>query len=253
MNGRGERRPPAASMAPRRRAPAAALYHRVSTLDQDAGAAGRELAAAARRLGLRVVLDVRETASGADGNRPGLARVMDAARRGDVDAVLVWKLDRFGRSALDLLGRLRELESAGVRFVAVTQGLDLRPGGDPMARLLLAVLSGVAEFEKDLIRERTRLGLARARARGSVLGRPRVERPPLPRVLELRERGRSWGEIAGALGCTEWAARAVVMERDRGAGRARSSRRDSSARSRSGRRGGRAPGRPPRRSRARAS
>jgi DNA invertase Pin-like site-specific DNA recombinase len=243
VNGRGARRS----------APAAALYHRVSTLDQDAHAASRELVAAARRLGLRVALDVRETGGGADGNRPGLARVMEAARRGDVDAVLVWKLDRFGRSALDLLGRLRELESAGVRFVAVTQGLDLRPGADPMSRLLLAVLSGVAEFERDLIRERTRLGLARARARGHAPGRPRVRRPALSRVLELRAAGRTWAELARELRCTEWAARAVVMERGRGVRPARSSPRDSSARA--GSRSTRAPSptRPPRRSRARAS
>ena len=82
--------------------------------------------------------------------------------RGDVDAVVVWKLDRWGRSALDVLANIQALADAGVRFVAVTQGLDVKPSGDAMSRLLLTVLAAVAEFERDLIRERTLLGLARA-------------------------------------------------------------------------------------------
>jgi DNA invertase Pin-like site-specific DNA recombinase len=97
----------------------AALYHRVSTVDQNQHAARTELRAAARRLGLRVVLDVRETGSRANNQRPGLVKVLEAAQRGDVNAVLVWKLDRFGRSAFDLLGNIRQLEAAGVRFVAI--------------------------------------------------------------------------------------------------------------------------------------
>jgi len=111
----------------------AALYHRVSTVDQNPNAARNELRAAARRMEMRVVLDQRETGKGLNNDRPGLVRVLDAARRGAIDAVLVWKLDRFGRSAFDLLGNIRQLEAAGVRFVAVTQGIDIRPGGDPMS------------------------------------------------------------------------------------------------------------------------
>lgn len=82
----------------------AALYHRVSTVDQNPHLARRELVAAARRMGLRVELDVRETGKGANNDRPGLVRVLEAAQRGSVDVVLVWKLDRFGRSAFDLAG-----------------------------------------------------------------------------------------------------------------------------------------------------
>jgi len=113
----------------------------VSTVDQDPHAAELELASAAAARGVRVVLDIRETGSGAMNDRAGLRRVMDAARRGAIDIVLVWKLDRFGRSALDLLANRRELDVCGVRFVAVTQGLDLQPGGDAISRLLLGVLA----------------------------------------------------------------------------------------------------------------
>ena len=127
-----------------RKKQSAALYHRVSTVDQDPSAARKELRAAAKRYGLAIELDVEETGSGANNDRPGLQRVMEGARRGRVDAVLVWKLDRFGRSALDLLANLRELEASATRFVSITQGIDIRPGGDAMSRLMLTMLSAVA-------------------------------------------------------------------------------------------------------------
>jgi len=131
----------------------AAIYHRVSTVDQNPQAARAELRAAARRLGLRVALHVRETGSGANNQRPGLVRVLQAVLRGEIDTVLVWKLDRFGRSAFDLLGNIRQLEEAGVRFVAVTQGVDIRPSGDPMSRLLLTMLSAVADHAEPAVME----------------------------------------------------------------------------------------------------
>ena len=188
----------------------AALYHRCSTLDQNPALARDELHAAAARLGAEVTLDVEETGSGARNDRPGLQRVMDAARRGKLDVVLCWKLDRFGRSALDVLANIRDLDAAGVRFIATTQGIDIRPGGDAMSRLILGVLASVAEFERDLIRERTRLGMAKARQGGKRIGRPRVPRPDPATVARLRAQGRSWSQIATDLGCSTWAARAAA-------------------------------------------
>lgn len=186
----------------------AALYHRVSTVDQNPRLAARELAAHARKLDLRVVLDVRETGRGTNNDRPGLQRVLDAARRRLIDVVLVWKLDRFGRSPFDLLANLRQLDAAGVRFAAITQGIDVRPGGDPMSRLLLTMLAAVAEFERDLIVERTRLGLAHARAKGKRLGRPpAADLPDRGHVMALRKRGLSWFAVAEQLGTEEWKAR----------------------------------------------
>ena len=187
--------------------PRAALYHRVSTVDQHPDAARTELRDAAKRYGFQVTLDVEETGSGANNDRPGLGRIMDAVRRGKVVAVLVWKLDRFGRSALDLLSNIRELEANGCRFVAITQGLDVRPGGDAMSRLLLTMLGAIAEFERDLIVERTKLGIAKARKDGKQIGRPRVSRPPARRVRALKRSGCTWSAIASQLGCSVWAAR----------------------------------------------
>lgn len=100
--------------------------------------------------------------------------------------VPVWKLDRFGRSAFDQLGNIRQLDAAGVRFVSVTQGIDIRPGGDPMSRLLITMLSAIAEFERDLIVEHTRLGLANARRAGVRIGRPRVPTPAADKVQRFK-------------------------------------------------------------------
>lgn len=180
----------------------AALYHRVSTNDQNPDAARIALRDAAQRFGLRVVLEIEETGSGANNDRPGLVRVLEAARRGQLDAILVWKLDRFGRSALDLLANLRQLENSGVRFVAVTQGLDIHPGGDALSRLMLTMLAAIAEFERNLIRERTKLGIERARRAGKQIGRPRTTRPPAEQVRALKTAGRTWQQIADELGCT---------------------------------------------------
>lgn len=188
----------------------AALYHRVSTVDQNAAAARRELRTAAKRFGARVVLDVEETGSGAANDRPGLRRVLEAARRREIDAVLVWKLDRWGRSSLDLLANLRELETCGVRFIATTQGIDLKPGGDAISRMLVGFLAAVAEFERDLIRERTRLGMQQARERGVRLGRPRRPLPDVEVVESLDASGESLRAVAGALGCSTHSIRQVL-------------------------------------------
>jgi DNA invertase Pin-like site-specific DNA recombinase len=189
-------------------APEVAIYHRASTLDQDPTLAREELRAAARARGLTVGMEIEESGSGARSDRPGLQRVLDAARRGKVSAVIVWKLDRFGRSALDLLSNIRTLENSGVRFIAVTQGIDIHPEGDAMSRLILTVLAGVAEFERSLIIERTRLGLDKARRAGKRLGRPRQGTAPVAAdVMGRRTAGESWSSIATALGCTIASAR----------------------------------------------
>jgi DNA invertase Pin-like site-specific DNA recombinase len=169
-----------------------ATYHRVSTLDQNPKLAREELRAAAGRLG-ELAIEVEEVGSGARNDRPGWQRVLDAARRGQLDAVVVWKLDRAGRSTLDLLANIEALRALGVRFLAVTQGLDIRPGGDAVSTLLLTMLAAVATFERDLIRERTRLGLARARVRGKRLGRrPVLSKAQAAKARQLRAAGKSW-------------------------------------------------------------
>src|SRR5260370_22286855 len=115
------------------------------------------------------------------------------------DVVLVYKLDRFGRSVLHLNQQLAALDSHGIRFIAVTQGLDT-DHSNPTSRLLLQVLAAVAQFERELIRERTLAGVRAARANGKILGRPkRVFRRDAG--LKLRhEQDPSWPAIATGLG-----------------------------------------------------
>jgi DNA invertase Pin-like site-specific DNA recombinase len=186
------------------------LYHRVSTLEQDPELAQRELRAAAKARRYQVVEDLRETGSGASNDRPGLQRVLELARKHQVDAVMVWKLDRFGRSALDLLRNVETLDRAGVRFVALTQGISIGRDDEngAVGRLLLTMLAAVAEFERSLIVERTQLGLDKARRRGRIGGRPRLTTAPPPgQVLALREKGASWAELTKQLGGTVGALR----------------------------------------------
>lgn len=157
----------------------AAIYARVSTEEQSTEQQVTALRAAAERLGLAVGLVEEETGSGAKCDRPGLGRVMDAARAGRVGAVLVWKVDRLGRSVLDLARNVNELRRAGVRLIAVTQGIDLDPRRpDPASKMALDMLAAVAEYERSLIIERTRAGIDRARRKGTksgkAIGRPRA-------------------------------------------------------------------------------
>jgi DNA invertase Pin-like site-specific DNA recombinase len=133
----------------------AALYHRVSTREQNPRLARAELRAAAAARGLRVVLEVEEVASGRGSVRPGLDRVLDAAQGGSIEVVMMQRLDRWGRSTLDLLANLRRLRSAGVGFVAIAQGLEVRHQADAVSDLTLTVLAAVAEFERAVIVERT--------------------------------------------------------------------------------------------------
>ncbi len=193
---------------------AVATYHRVSTVDQDPAGARAELRAAAARMGT-LALEVEEKGSGARANRPGLQRILRTASKGAFDTLLIWKLDRLGRSVLDVLHNVRLLTGAGVRVVVITQGLDLRPGGDAVSQLTLTILGAVAEFERTLIVERTRLGMERVRREGTrsgrPIGRPRAGTKPEPAdVRRARAEGLSWRAVATELRCTPSMARRVV-------------------------------------------
>lgn len=148
-----------------------ALYARVSTAQQktipDQLA---ELAQYAGRRRWQCALTRYEIASGVDDDRSARAEVLDAARRREIDAVLVWKLDRWGRSMTDLVTTLHELAELGVAFVSVTEGFDLTTSA---GRALAGMLAVFAEFERDVRAERARAGIERARRAGKHMGRPR--------------------------------------------------------------------------------
>lgn len=176
-----------------------ALYARVSTADQDCTLQLNELRSYCERRGWTIVAEYVDAGiSGTKASRPELDKLMRDASQRRFDAVLVFKLDRFGRSVLNLSQSLALLDSYGVRFIAVSQGLDTDQN-NPTSRLLLNILSSVASFEVDLIRERTALGVRAARAKGKTIGRPRrVFRRD--EALRLRTEGWSWRRIAAHLG-----------------------------------------------------
>ena len=191
-----------------------ACYIRVSTTDQNPELQLRELRDYATRQGWELADAYQGVGSGSKACRPGLHRLLEDARKGRFKAVLVWKLDRFGRSLVECLKNIQLLEDNNVRFIAVTQGLDTDQR-NPASRFLLQVLGAAAEFERSLILERVQAGQARyrqdyqaGRVGRTVHSRSGKDLPPhRPRkifdrqkVVELSEQGFSLRQIAKSMG-----------------------------------------------------
>ena len=176
----------------------AACYIRVSTAEQNSALQVAELQQYITARGWELVAVYEDTMSGSKSSRPGLNRMMADARARRIDAVCCWKLDRFGRSMVDCLNHIQTLESCGVRFIAITQGLDTDQQ-NPASRFLLHVLGAAAEFERSLIRERVSAGMRAAKNAGKAMGRPRLifNRDE---VHELRHKGMSIAGISQELG-----------------------------------------------------
>jgi DNA invertase Pin-like site-specific DNA recombinase len=145
--------------------------------------------------------------SGARESRPALDRLMADARQRLVDAVVVYRYDRFARSLRQLVNALEEFRALGIDFVSLREGVDT---STPNGRLVFGIFASIAEFERELIRDRVRSGLAAARARGKKLGRPRrcVDRA---KVARLRASGQSWSKIARSLGISRGTAERAVQ------------------------------------------
>src|ERR1035441_7584168 len=175
-----------------------ALYARVSTLNnQDPEMQLAELREYAGRRGWQIVEEYTDQGvSGCKESRPALNRLMSDACRRRFDAVLVWKIDRFGRSLKHLVNTLDELAALGVAFISLRDNLDL---STPSGRLMFQIIGAMAEFEHALIQERVRAGIRNARAKGKRLGRPRVI-VDTSRIVALRARGDSWSQIQAELG-----------------------------------------------------
>ncbi len=174
------------------------IYARVSTTDtgQDVGMQLRELEAYAKARGW-TIRDrfVDEGISGSQTKRPALDRLLAACRRRQVDVVLVWRLDRLGRSLKHLIMTLDELQSLGVAFVSLHEQLDCTTAA---GQLLLHLLGAFAEFERAIIRERVKAGLANARSKGKRLGRPSLG-IDARQIRSLRRSGHSIRQIAREL------------------------------------------------------
>jgi DNA invertase Pin-like site-specific DNA recombinase len=176
-----------------------ALYARVSTLhgQQDPEMQLSELREYATSRGLSIYEEyVDQGVSGSKESRPALNRLMSDAQRCRFDAVLVWKIDRFGRSLKHLVNSLADLSAYGIAFISLRDNLDL---STPSGRLMFQIIGAMAEFERALIQERVRAGLRNAKAKGKRIGRPR-QRVDSSLVLRLRAEGISWRGISKRLG-----------------------------------------------------
>ena len=188
-----------------------ALYARVSTTDQHPEIQLHALRSYAEARGLEIAQEyVDHGVSGAKSRRPALDRLLADARRRRFDVVACVKLDRLARSVRHLTGMAAELEALGIDLVVLDQGIDTTT---PAGKLMFHVLGAIAEFEADLIRDRTRAGLAAARRLGKRLGRPRAIRGSDSfRMERLLAEGKSLRAIARALGV---AASTVKAEAER--------------------------------------
>jgi DNA invertase Pin-like site-specific DNA recombinase len=190
--------PISAQVPPPERIVRVALYARVSTSNgqQDPAMQLWELREYAGRRGWEIVEEyVDEGVSGSKDSRPALNRMTADACIRRFDAILVWKLDRFGRSLRHLVNALAELEARGVAFISLRDNLDL---ATPSGRLMFQIIGAMAEFERALIQERVKAGLRNARAKGKRLGRPR-RFVSTSKIVALRAAGASWRAIATEL------------------------------------------------------
>jgi putative DNA-invertase from lambdoid prophage Rac len=183
------------------------LYARVSTHDQQTlGLQVEAMRSYVRDRGWTLEREVQDVGSGAK-ERPQREALLKAARRREVDAVIVWRLDRWGRSLADLVATLQELKALGVGFVSLTEALDLTtPGGRAMAGLLAVF----AEFEREILRERVRAGIAQARKEGRPHGRPRTAALQAEQVRQLQIQNMSQSEIARRLGIGRTSVRRIL-------------------------------------------
>lgn len=173
------------------------LYARVSTDDQNTEMQLREMRELAGRRGwqLEEFIDVM---TGANARRPGLDSLMKAVRRGKCDVVLVYRFDRFARSTQHLVNALEEFRTLGVQFISLHEQIDTTTA---MGKLAFTIFAAIAEFERELIRERTRSGMAQARAEGKQIGRPRVVLS-IRKIKALRALGAPWREVSKQVGAS---------------------------------------------------
>lgn len=187
------------------------LYARVSTQDQQTlpmqRSAMREYAS---RRGWVVAREVSEVGSGAK-ERHKREELLKAARRREIDAVVVWRLDRWGRSLVDLVTTLGELGELGVGFVSLTEALDLTT---PMGRAMAGLLAVFAEFERDILRERVKAGIAEAREQGKPHGRPKTAALLQEEVEEMYQAGMSKSEIARRLSIGRTSVKRMLEDND---------------------------------------
>lgn len=167
-----------------------------------------ELREYASRRGWHIYGAYTDRTSGAKESRPELDRLLTDARRRRFDIILVWRVDRFGRSVKHLVNMVAELDAFGVQFVSLEEGIDL---STPQGRVMFHVIAAMAQFEREVTQERIRAGLLNAKRNGKKLGRPRIVLAA-KKVLKLRAAGLSYRNIGKKLKCSVATVYKVVQE-----------------------------------------
>jgi len=187
----------------------AAIYARVSTHNgQNPEMQLEELRAYCKRRDWELAGEYVDTGiSGAKEHRPALDRLLSDCRKRLADAVVVYRYDRFARSLRQLVNALEEFRALGIDFVSLHEGVDT---STPNGRLVFGIFASIAEFERELIRDRVRSGLANAIAKGKRVGRPRVF-VDRARITTLRAQGRSWASICKELRVSKGTAQRAVL------------------------------------------
>jgi DNA invertase Pin-like site-specific DNA recombinase len=192
-----------------------ALYVRVSSGEQNTGAQERALREYVQRRGWKLQQIYRDHGiSGASSNRPALNELLKACRRGSMDVVVVWKFDRFARSLKQLMSGLEMCRALGIDFVSVTESIDTSL---PSGELVFQMIGAVAQFERSLIAERVKSGLANARAKGKALGRPPLRKLSRAERRQLRQervqRNVPFRALAKKFGVSVWTAHRLCLRR----------------------------------------
>jgi len=184
-------------MANRNSTPRVALYARVSTTDQSTDSQLLDLRRYVRERGWDIFREyVDEGISGTQDSRPALNELMNNAKKRRFDVVLVWRFDRFARSTKHLILALEEFKNLGIDFVSYQENIDT---SSPLGSAIFTIISAVAQLERDIIAERVKAGLRRARENGKKLGRPRAS-VDTEKIHLLRSQGLSLRAIAKATG-----------------------------------------------------
>jgi DNA invertase Pin-like site-specific DNA recombinase len=186
----------------------AAIYLRVSTVDQHPETQVYDLRQMAQQRGYEIAREYTDRISGAKARRPGLDEMMRDARRGHFDVVLVWASDRIARSVRHFLEVLDELNRLNIEFVSFRESIDT---GGPLGRAVVIIIGAIAELERNLIVERVRAGMRRARLEGRHIGRKPLELDHTA-ILRDRERGQSLGQLAKSHGISRTTVHRVLRQ-----------------------------------------
>jgi len=187
------------------------LYARISTFDQNTlPMQMRTMRSYVKSRKWKVILEIKDTNSGAS-KRPERERLLKAARKREIDAIIVWRLDRWGRSVTDLLNTLQDLNQLEVGFISITEALDFTTA---TGRAMAALLAVFAEFEREILRERVKAGIAQAKLEGKPHGRPATVSKQFVKAKELYQKGLSKSEIARKLKISRTSIRRMLIQDD---------------------------------------